>query len=629
MRSVSRGSHYAVLGRDAQSHTPDGLRVEKPRSRQQDRRSHGDRFGSRERHGKKPLLGADSPTLVVSTAEGSPARFDSYGASPAGASTATGSPAGSAAGTPTPLISPERQRPPRLPGARLLDRSASGAALLAASGGARQEAEPLSPPARPAPGRSASPRSLSVKTPPADRAGGAVGLAPAAARNLDDSLVIVGSPPGSPSLNSIGKGGLLLQEQSTTAKELEFGMAAELPDVQSSKSDRQLFESETANALAFLESNAVANGDWEQSGGLEDSINSMLAGQPSPGQRPAHPCPAALSCSRGPGGRVTALAVDKWKEESKASEWRVSFARSHGVSTLDDEVASSKTSGTLAQTFSSPNTVKGTAFTWVRGEMLGRGSLGSVFRALDQKTGQILAIKEVPIDHRDGADVRFAQALENEIDIAKELKHENIVGYLGHDHIESRLYIYLEYMPGGSMAQVLSQFGALDESLIGIYTRGLLEGLEYLHSRDPPVLHRDIKGANILVGLDCKVKLADFGCSKRDADTLCKSMKGSIPWMAPEVIRQTGYGRMADIWSFGCVVIEMGSGRHPWGSFDNPMAAMVRIGMTDELPPVPSQLSAACVDFIGCCVKRDKTLRTAAKQLLDHPFVRDARAPDD
>lgn len=272
---------------------------------------------------------------------------------------------------------------------------------------------------------------------------------------------------------------------------------------------------------------------------------------------------------------------------------------------------------------SSGAAIKG-SFTWIKGEMLGRGSLGSVFRALDQRTGQMLAVKEVVIDKNDDNDLRFMKALANEISIAQALQHPHIVSYLGHDLIDSRIYIYLEYMPGGSIAQVLSQFGPLDESLIRIYTRGLLGGLEYMHSRSPPVLHRDIKGANILVGMDCRVKLADFGCSKRQADTLSFTTKGSIPWMAPEVIQQTGYGRMADIWSFGCVIIEMASGAHPWGTFDNPMAAMVRIGMTEELPPLPPGLSKDCIDFITRCLQRDATKRSCAKDLLDHAFVQPA-----
>merc|ERR1712050_466236 len=137
-------------------------------------------------------------------------------------------------------------------------------------------------------------------------------------------------------------------------------------------------------------------------------------------------------------------------------------------------------------------------------------------------------------------------------------------------------------------------FGPLEESLIARYMCNLLQGLDYLHTRDPPVLHRDIKGANILVGLDCRVKLSDFGCSKRSAGTAIQTLRGSVPWMAPEVMRQSEYGRKADIWSIGCVLIEMSTASAPWGHFDNCLAAMVRIAMSEETPPVPSRLSSNC-----------------------------------
>merc|ERR1719198_2324699 len=108
----------------------------------------------------------------------------------------------------------------------------------------------------------------------------------------------------------------------------------------------------------------------------------------------------------------------------------------------------------------------------------------------------MFAVKEVRIDGKIDAERKFQKSLENEVSICKELQHPHIVSYLGHDYIDSSLYIYLEYMPGGSVAQVLSQFGAFDESLVSTYARELLEGLTYLHSRNPVVLHRDIKGAN-------------------------------------------------------------------------------------------------------------------------------------
>lgn len=349
----------------------------------------------------------------------------------------------------------------------------------------------------------------------------------------------------------------------------------------------------------------IASDVVQQSYGWDEHDDSG-EGQDSAGSLPGKgKLPASLSCIKGPNG-VKALSM----------------------SASGADVRAEMRAAALQMTLNAPDSVKGTNLTWVKGEILGQGSLGSVFKALDQRTGQIFAVKEVRIDVRDKADVKFRAALENEIDICKDLKHDRIVSYLGHDNIDSSLYIYLEYMPGGSLTQVLSQFGPFEEALIATYTRDLLQGLNYLHTRDPVVLHRDVKGANILVGLDCRVKLSDFGCSKRTADTLSLSLRGSIPWMAPEVIQQTGGGRRSDIWSLGCVVIEMATARHPWGEFDNPVAAMVKIGMSNATPPLPEAVSACCKDFIKQCTQRDKNQRPCAEVMLEHELVKDLCDPD-
>jgi len=300
----------------------------------------------------------------------------------------------------------------------------------------------------------------------------------------------------------------------------------------------------------------------------------------------------------------------------------------NGVTALSFDQSSSSTLPALDVTMSAADAVKGTKFKWVRGEAIGRGSLGLVFQALDQTTGYVMAVKQVFLNCEEDVDAKLKQSLTNEINVLQDLQHPHIVSYLGHDHIDSCLYMYLEYMPGGSMAQVLQTFGAFEESLIADYTRQLLEGLVYLHTRDPPVVHRDIKGANILVGLDGRVKLADFGCSKRSQETMSYTLRGSVPWMAPEVIKHTAYGRSADIWSFGCVIIEMGSAKVPWGRFDNQLAAMVKIGMSKELPPLPDCLSETCQAFIKRCIARDAAARPLATELVDDPFVRDVQLPE-
>jgi len=271
----------------------------------------------------------------------------------------------------------------------------------------------------------------------------------------------------------------------------------------------------------------------------------------------------------------------------------------------------------------SHDVVKGSRFTWTRGDTIGRGALGRVFKALDQATGQMLAVKEVLVSKSLESDKIFVEALENEISILKELSHPHIVSYLGHDYIDDCLYMYLEHMPGGSMTQALQQFGAFEECLMASYSRQLLDGLEYLHTRPTPVVHRDIKGSNVLVGMSGGVKLADFGCSKRTQETMTHTMRGSIPWMAPEVIAHTRYGRAADMWSFGCVVIEMGTATVPWGRFDNQMAALVKIGLSQETPPLPEGISTVCQDFIQQCVRREPAQRPSTTDMLNHELVRD------
>ncbi|CAJ1354416.1 unnamed protein product [Effrenium voratum] len=259
--------------------------------------------------------------------------------------------------------------------------------------------------------------------------------------------------------------------------------------------------------------------------------------------------------------------------------------------------------------------------TWTRGELLGRGSLGSVWKAVDKKTGEVMAVKEVVVDSLDNSDREFSQSLQVEIDLYKQLKHPNIVSYLGNDRIRDRLYIYLEFMSGGSVSQVLHREGPMAEPLIACYGRQLLEGLDYLHTREPTILHRDVKGGNILVGENRVVKLSDFGCSKRSDDTANHTLRGSIPWMAPEVMNERAYGRKADLWSLGCVFIEMATAKPPWGPMTNPLATMVRVATTEETPPIDVPVSESFRDIISICTRRAPQDRLLACELMDHPFL--------
>lgn len=122
------------------------------------------------------------------------------------------------------------------------------------------------------------------------------------------------------------------------------------------------------------------------------------------------------------------------------------------------------------------------------------------------------------------------------------------------------------------------------------------------------IVHRDIKGANILVDNSGTLKLTDFGSSKRlqevfAASFACPSIKGTPHWMAPECIQQQGYGRQADIWSLGCTVIEMATGRPPWSDISDQMAVMFHIATHRAPPPFPPGLSQHAYDFLNLCLQ--------------------------
>jgi len=181
---------------------------------------------------------------------------------------------------------------------------------------------------------------------------------------------------------------------------------------------------------------------------------------------------------------------------------------------------------------------------------------------MNEETGEYIAVKEVRLF---GTPVQVEQrvkALEREISIMGRLVHPNVVKYMGTARETERLFIFMEMAPSGSIASKISQYGPIPEDAARKYTQNMLSGLNYLHSQRQPVIHRDIKGANVLLYPNAIAKLGDFGASKQlgTISNENKSLIGTPYWMAPEVIRESGHGRKADIWSVGCTVIEMVKG---------------------------------------------------------------------
>ncbi|XP_058100260.1 mitogen-activated protein kinase kinase kinase 5 isoform X3 [Magnolia sinica] len=262
---------------------------------------------------------------------------------------------------------------------------------------------------------------------------------------------------------------------------------------------------------------------------------------------------------------------------------------------------------------------------WVKGKLIGSGTFGNVYIALNRETGALCAMKEISLIHDDPKSAESMKQLEQEIKVLSKLKHPNIVQYFGSEMVEDRFYIYLEYVCPGSMSKYVHEnIGAMTESVVCNVTRQILSGLAYLHSKN--TIHRNIKGANLLVDASGVVKLADFGMAKHlSGQAAALSMKGSPYWMAPEVMqammqKEACYDHAVDIWSLGCTIIEMFTGKPPWSEFEG-AAAMFKI-MKNESPPIPDTLSPEGKNFIQFCLRRNPAERPSASKLLEHPFIK-------
>lgn len=254
------------------------------------------------------------------------------------------------------------------------------------------------------------------------------------------------------------------------------------------------------------------------------------------------------------------------------------------------------------------------------GDCLGKGAFGQVYRALNWATGETVAIKEIQLSNIPKGEIG---EIMSEIDLLKNLDHPNIVKYKGFKKEREYLYIILEFCENGSLHNICKRFGKFPENLVAVYISQVLEGLVYLH--DQGVIHRDIKGANILTNKDGCVKLADFGVAAKATPGVVSdaTVVGSPYWMAPEVIEQSGATTASDIWSVGATVIELLEGRPPYHFLD-PMPALFRI-VQDDCPPIPEGASPIVRNFLEHCFQKDANLRISAKKLLKHPWMVAAR----
>uniref|UniRef100_A0A4W5M474 Mitogen-activated protein kinase kinase kinase 4 n=1 Tax=Hucho hucho TaxID=62062 RepID=A0A4W5M474_9TELE len=261
-------------------------------------------------------------------------------------------------------------------------------------------------------------------------------------------------------------------------------------------------------------------------------------------------------------------------------------------------------------------------FKWQRGNKIGEGQYGKVYTCINVDTGELLAMKEIRFQPNDHKTIKETA---DELKIFEGIKHPNLVRYFGVELHREEMYIFMEYCDEGTLEEV-SRLG-LQEHVIRLYSKQTTTAINVLHEHG--IVHRDIKGANIFLTSSGLIKLGDFGCSVKlnNAQTMpgeVNSTMGTAAYMAPEVITRAkgeGHGRAADIWSLGCVLIEMVTGKRPWHEYEHNFQIMYKVGMGHK-PPIPEKLSTEGKDFLGHCLESEPKRRWTASTLLDHPFVK-------
>ncbi|KAG5483380.1 hypothetical protein LSCM1_04928 [Leishmania martiniquensis] len=379
---------------------------------------------------------------------------------------------------------------------------------------------------------------------------------------------------------------------------------------------------------------------------LEDGSASESVLPPASLQSPAVPNGKRRCGCNGGSDRLSVAALDQSRTPRCSEEGQVNV---------------SEDSNALTVVSVSADAWRPTAANFVKGELIGKGSYGAVYRGMQRSNNRIIAMKEIRLpgvveqqlrqpedaavtaaspsgpssspvaltSHslEETALVKEVEAIKRELTLLKQLSHPNIVRYLNDEVVDGTLRIYMEYVSGGSVTAALKSYGAFEEPQAAALCYQLLQGLAYMHQRG--IIHRDLKGDNLLLETSSQLKIADLGTAKSiiSSATMTAKIVGTAYFMAPEVLHPKGaaVGAAADIWSVACCVIEMLTGRPPLSELPNQFSVMMAIGGSAAVPldkyiPADNKWSGEVLDFISQCLRANATDRPTAVELLHHSW---------
>ncbi|KAG5509784.1 hypothetical protein GH5_05653 [Leishmania sp. Ghana 2012 LV757] len=379
---------------------------------------------------------------------------------------------------------------------------------------------------------------------------------------------------------------------------------------------------------------------------LEDGFVSDSVLPPAGLQSPAVPNGKRRCGCSGSSDHLSVAALDQSRTPRCSAEGQASFC--------DD-------SHTLTTLSVSADVWRPTVANFVKGELIGKGSYGAVYRGMQRSNNRIIAMKEIRLPRvveqqllqpeqlavtaispagaasspvmlvssalEESAFVKEVEAIKRELTLLKQLSHPNIVRYLNDEVVDGTLRIYMEYVSGGSVTAALKSYGSFEEPQAAAICYQLLQGLAYMHRRG--IIHRDLKGDNLLLETSSQLKIADLGTAKSiiSSATATANIVGTAYFMAPEVLQPNGAaaGTAADIWSVACCVIEMLTGRPPLADLPNQFSVMMAIGGSATVSlskyiPADNKWSGEVLDFISQCLRANPADRPAAVDLLQHSW---------